>query len=449
MRIAAATILILLAGGGASLAQQPDDPAATAIDVHTVRPVLETPNLPDNTLESDGDDPAVWIHPKTARESLVVTAVKDGGIRVYDLSGSLKQTILPREHGKGVGRINNVDVAYGLRLKDGRRVDIVVASDRGLDVIRIYEIDGNAAQPLKEITARPFARAFPERPKTSGAGLEANPLRDQNTAYGLALWKTSRGRVVVVATQRSQPRLGEFELTPVAGGKVDAVFVRDFIFPDVHDGQDLRIESETDPRQDWSPQFEGLVVDQRTGILYAGQEDVGIWRVDLSTGKADGRPFYETRGAPGSSFHEPKSVIARDVEGLTIYYGPHKQGYLLASSQGGAHGDEADADPPYDDSFVVFDLHDGQVPDYRGSFRVGKKGGIDAVQESDGAEVISTGLPGFPDGLFITQDGYDDDLDGLSGEVDSSNFKYVDWAAIARSFDPPLMITPNAYDPRK
>ena len=62
--------------------------------------------------------------------------------------------------------------------------------------------------------------------------------------------------------------------------------------------------------------------------------------------------------------------------------------------------------------------------------------------------MIATALPGFPNGLFVTQDGYNDDLNGLNGEVSASNFKYVDWAAIANSFDPALDINPG-YDPRK
>ncbi len=253
----------------------------------------------------------------------------------------------------------------------------------------------------------------------------------------------------MIVTQRGEPRLGVFRLTPVAGDKLVAEFQYDYRVPVVHDGQNLREEND-DPSKDWSPQFEGLTVDQRTGILYAGQEDVGIWRIDLGRGAA-AKPtlVYETRGSKASSFNNPKSVIARDVEGLSIYYGPNGKGYLMASSQGGAHGDAPNPDAPYDDSFAVFSLDKTKTPKLVGSFRVAAKGGIDAVQESDGAEVISTALPGFRKGLFITQDGYDDDLDGLSGETARTNFKYVDWSAIARRFTPPLIVTPGAYDPRK
>lgn len=423
-------------------------PAVAAPAVPAVQPTLETPNLPDNKLESDADDPAVWIHPKTPAASLVVTAVKDGGIRVYNLRGRLIQVLRPAETDHGSGRINNVDVSYGLSFPGGSTADVVVASDRGLDVVRVYRIDGDAAAPLTEITANPTKRAFKDRPRDNGTGSIANPLADQDTVYGLALWKRRNGTVLAAVTQRHQPRIGLFRLDAKADGTVDAVYVRDFRFPVRFEGQNLRQESDEDPRKDWSPQFEGLVVDQRTGILYAGQEDVGIWRIDLAAGAAAARPFYTTRGSAGSSFREPKSRIARDVEGLTIYYGAGKTGYLLASSQGQAHGDARLPDAPYDDTFAVFDIDGEAIPSYRGSFRVGSRraDGIDSVEESDGAEVISTGLPGFPDGLFITQDGYDGN--DFSGDVDSSNFKYVDWGRIARSLTPPLVVTPGAYDPR-
>lgn len=420
--------------------------ASAAEPIAPVPPALETPSLPDNAFPADADDPAIWVHPRRPARSLVVTAVKNGGLRVYDLKGRLVQRIDPVTSAAGDGRINNVDVAYGLPLGKGRRIDVAVASDRGLDVIRVYRIDGDAARPLTEITADPAARAFPTRPRANGGGAEPNPLDDQQTAYGLALWQDrAAGRLFAVATQRGQARLGLFRLTGRADGKVEVGYRRDFRFPLIHDGQDLRAESD-DPLRDWSPQFEGLAVDQRTGMLYAGQEDVGIWRVDLAAGTADARPFYETRGSRASSFHEPRSRIARDVEGLCIYQGPGRRGYLLASSQGNAHGETPTPDAPFDDSFAVFDLRGSATPVYRGSFRVGRAGRIDATQESDGAEVLSTGLPGFPQGLFITQDGYDDDF--LTGEPKRTNFKYVPWQRVAASFDPPLLVAPGAWNPR-
>ena len=58
---------------------------------------------------------------------------------------------------------------------------------------------------------------------------------------------------------------------------------------------------------------------------------------------------------------------------------------------------------------------------------------VDGVQESDGAHVVASPLPGFEQGLFVTQDG--DDLDGVGGEQDdATNFKFVRWERIGALF---------------
>lgn len=255
------------------------------------------------------------------------------------------------------------------------------------------------------------------------------------------------GDIFVVGAQRGQPRLGVFRLNATRDQTIEAVYVNDFRFPLTHNGQDLRQTNEDDPLLDWSPQFKGLAIDRRAGVLYAGQEDVGIWRIPIRVRtNMQTELLYETRGSTKSSFNNPDSVIARNVEGLSIYDGADGKSYLLASSQGKAHGGSPTPDAPYDDSFAVFALDGEKRPELVGSFRVGKHKKIDAVQESDGAEVISFGLPGFEKGFFVTQDGYDDDL--LSGEPLRTNFKFTPWQEIARSFTPPLMVTPRAYDPR-
>jgi 3-phytase len=371
-------------------------------EVAKVPSVLETPNLTEDDGDADADDPAFWINPADAAGTLVITAVKNGGMRVYDLTGAEVQRLDRVVTDAGEGRINNVDVVYGMTMADGSVIDVVVASDRGLDVLRVFRIDPAAATPLTEITDLSVGRAFPMRPDAAGGPDGENPLDDQMTIYGITGWKAADGTVMVAGTQRTNPRIGIFTLTPNADGTVAAAMVRDVRVPFVFQGQDLTVESEDDPTQDWSPQFEGLVADKVSGILYAGQEDVGIWQIDPVAGTASATPLVTTRGSTASSFSVPDSVIARDVEGLSIYYGTTAR-YLLASSQGGAHGDARVIDAPYDDSFVVFSIDNGL--NLLGSFTVGASGTMDAVQESDGADVIATALPGFPNGLFVTQDG--------------------------------------------
>lgn len=418
--------------------------SAAPYQVREVAPTLQTPILTEADMDADADDPAIYANAADPARSVVITAVKNGGMRVYSLKGELVQTIPPSRED---GRINNVDLVYGFTLDSGEKVDLAIGSDRGLDIIRVWRIDMAAAQPLTEVTDPAEPRAFPSRPSRDQSGLEDNPLDDQNTVYGLAAW-TDRdaGKTYVVGTQRHQPAIGIFVLEALPGEKVAVRLERTVMVPASHKGQDLFQEAEDEPLKDWNAQFEGSVVDATTGILYAGQEDVGIWKIDLKSAAAP-TLVYETRGSSESSFSNQESVIARDVEGLAIYYADNGIRYLMASSQGQAHGEAVAADAPYDDSFAVFKI--GDTLELQGSFRVGAKDEIDAVQESDGADVLSTGLPGFENGVFVTQDGYAGDINGLDGETPQTNFKFVDWKVIAESFDPPLAIAPSTPDPRR
>ena len=436
---------ILLGTAFAALATAAIVPPFAFAEVAVVTPTLETANLGEENGDADADDPSFWIDPADPAKSLVITAVKNGGIRVYDLRGAEVQVIDRVTTDAGEGRINNIDVIYGLALSDGSTVDVAVASDRGLDILRVYRIDAGAAAPLTEITDLSVGRAFPTRPDAKGGGDQDNPLDDQMTIYGITGWKAADGKGWVVGTQRTNPRLGVFSLEPVADGKIAARLVRDVRVPFTFQGQDLTVENEDDPALDWSPQFEGLAVDKVTGTVYAGQEDVGIWAIDPVAGAISDAPLYTTRGSAKSSFSVPESLISRDVEGLTVYYGQNDR-YLLVSSQGGAHGDAPAPDAPFDDSFVVFRIGSGLEP--LGAFSLGAGGTIDAVQESDGADVIATALPGWPNGLFVSQDGYNDDLNGLDGETAATNFKFVDWATIASQFSPALEIN-TGFNPRK
>lgn len=362
----------------------------------------ETANIGSS---GDADDPAFWLHPSDLSKSLVIGAVKNAGARVYNLTAGEIQVLNPFPVTSGASRINNVDVQYGFKLQDGSRIDIAVGSDRGQDVFRVWKIDGdNASAPLSYIGVDNPTRAFVDKPNGS-----VNPVGAQNTAYGMALYRdVAADKVYVLATQRSQPRVAQFELVAGADGKVDTQWVRDWDFPTMSvNGTPVGLSGK---------QFEGVVVDQQSGMLYAGHEDVGIWRIDLKTGAADANPFVL------SKTYDAASPLDPDVEGLTIYYGSNGAGYLLASSQG-------------DDSFAVFDR---QSNGYIGSFSV-TAGSFDSVQESDGADVVSLALPGYPQGLFITQDGDNDPENG-------TNFKYASWGAIAGELN--LTVNTTAYDPR-
>lgn len=398
--------------------------------------------------EADMDDPAIWIHPAKSKRarSLVVATAKRGGMRVYDLHGRTVQSLpaSPDAKGKPGQRFNNVDIQYGFPA-GGKRLDIAVATDRIADRLRVWRIDGSARAPLVDITAADMPRLFETRPDPANraTGSVPNPDDGKHTAYGLGLYRDrAADRTYALVTQNSEAVVALWELLGTTDGKVSARFVKAWRFPYVYKGQDLTQQDKADAARDFNPQFEGIAVDQQTGIAYAGQEDVGIWRIHLKDGdgRAEEKPFVETRA------FDPMSPIARDVEGLTIYYGRDRAGYLVASSQGNAHGKgPVQPMPDHDDTFVVFDREAGNR--YLGSFRIGPNATrrIDGVQECDGADVTPVSLPGFKGGLLITQDGYAGDRFG--GEVKSTNFKFTPWASVAAGF-PGKLSTNSNYNPR-
>ena len=98
------------------------------------------------------------------------------------------------------------------------------------------------------------------------------------------------------------------------------------------------------------PQLEGVSVDQASGTLYAAQEDVGPWRIQLPLGSS--APVLVDRTTDFGVHHvydeeaeqsvpvDPTDVgyggdwLTADAEGVDIYYGRGGQGYVIVSSQG-------------------------------------------------------------------------------------------------------------------
>ncbi|MEA5601281.1 phytase [Nostoc sp. UHCC 0252] len=386
--------------------------------VPTVTPTVETrPDLLDSDdpalavvdQNADADDPAIYVNATNAADSLVLTSVKNAGLRVYDLSGNLLQTVNP-----GGIRYNNIDLQYGFKLGD-QSIDIAVASDRGNDKLAIFKInpnpgaDGNYLENITDSTIGTIFQAAPFAEPYSSSS---------RSAYGLTLYRSPITNDYYVFTSRRETGdIAQFKLIDKGNGQIGAERVREFTVPTI-EGRD--------------PQTEGMVVDQETGFLYIGQENVGIWKFQAEpNGGTTGKLIDKVKDLGGN-------YLTDDVEGLTIYYGKNGTGYLLASSQG-------------DNTFVTYTREGNN--EYVGNFAVGNSGSIDSVQESDGADVINVPLGSdFPFGLFVTQDGSNEPAKIVSDEGEeeniSSNFKLVPWENIANSFPNSLDIDTTSYDPR-
>ncbi|MGH8603682.1 MAG: phytase, partial [Gammaproteobacteria bacterium] len=386
---------------------------AIAIEaIPAVLPAGETPRVIDQeepiagTLAGDADDPAIWLHPSNPARSLVITALKDGGLAVFDLKGQVRQIIRPAEF--GTVRYNNADIVYNFKL-DRRMVDLAVASDRENDTLAIFRISpGNGR--LKDITSAHIPGSI--------FGLDDGEL----TAYGLATYTSPKdGAHYVFVSQREGNQIAQLELLESqeqGRARVQARIVRSLTVPIPQDG---KLED---------AQAEGMVADQELGLLYVGQEQVGIW-------KFDAEPDGSAAGTLVDSVENGR--LAADVEGLTLYYAGEGKGYLLASSQG-------------DSTFAVYRREGTNT--YLGSFYVGARGRIDGVEECDGAQVLNVRLgAGFPAGLLVVQDGANEPQrvieDDEALENISTGFKFIPWQRVANAFPTPLEIDTASFNPRR
>jgi 3-phytase len=413
----------------------PTGPAVVTTDNET--PVLFDDDEGGN---ASGDDPAIWVNPSDSTKSIVIATAKEGGLRVYDLADEEIQSILatPAPRADGVdGRDNNVDIAYGLEL-GGRTVDVAVVSDRFNDQLRFWVIDpagADAQTPLTEVTAPEQAFLFnPDRAAVD----------DEHTAYGLAVYQPSPGTAYAVVTQEGRTAIATVEIRAQgdafgysAVGRLDMPAA----FP-LPDGTTWVPCEEPGVL----PQLEGLSVDQRNGVLYAAQEDVGVWRVQLPLGAS--RPVLIDRVADfgihdvfdqeseecvpvdedDTGFGGPNLVA--DAEGVDVYYGHGATGYVIVSSQG-------------DDRYAVYSTTGKNRS--LGTFVV-RGVGVDDINGSDGLAVTNRPVGRYRQGLLVSHD-EPESGPGVDEDRDPTNFSLVDWGEVANALH--LQVSTNSRnDPR-
>nr|WP_236242737.1 phytase [Streptomyces sp. CC228A] len=416
--------------------------AGPAVPV-TAAAAVETPAVYDDEAggNADADDPAVWVDPKNPGRSIVIGTLKEAGLDVYGLDGRRLQHIAAPQapHGDAKpGRFNNVDVVYGFEL-DGVRTDLALVSDRGRDRIRAYAIDPRAVAegrpPLRDVTAPGAAPVF--------AADEAE-VDGQRTSYGLTAFSDDDDAYVVVS-QREETRLRLLELKD-EDGRVGF---------EAEDTLDLPASFTLPDGSDWAPcadpgenpQVEGMAVDLEERVLYAAQETVGLWRIELDDEEFEDPELVDRVREYGTPWtydaEEEECVIdtaadpgfggehlSADAEGVTVYHAEDGTGYVLASSQG-------------DDTFAVYERDGGNA--YVGSFSL-TGGAVDGVEHSDGSAVVNVPLGrAFPKGLLITHDG---EAAPADGDREGTNFKFTRWDAVAHAFPEPLAVDTESFDPR-
>lgn len=330
---------------------------------------------------SDPDDPAIWVSRQDPDTAAVITAMKNGGLRVYDLDGAELQRIEP----EGI-RYNNVDILYEVSFA-GSTLDLAVASDRANDTLAIF-IVGEDGRLIEATSADVPETIF---------GVDDG----EATAYGLATYRGTDGTPYAFVTQADGDRIAQLEII-AAGDGFSFEIVRQLQLPNPEglDAEDL--------------QSEGIAIDRETATGYvAVEEALGLLSF---AAEPDGGDAFTT--VAGLDAFEP------DLEGVSIYYGPDGSGLILVSSQGDA-------------TFTVLDRQSQEVLE---SFAITGADSIDGVEESDGLEIYSGSLPGYAEGLLVTQDGSNSAesvfADPEDGEIQNFNvnFKYSDLGAVLELF---------------
>jgi 3-phytase len=334
-------------------AQDPRRAALPPVAVISAR--YET--APTGSYGDAADDPAIWAHPSDPAKSLVVATDKKAGLYVYDMQGRVV-------HFLADGKMNNIDLRDGFML-DGKPVTLVTASDRTRKAIAIYRLDSDKRQLVN-----------------IADGLQPTGLEDP---YGLCMYRSAKNRKTYVFINSGDGPLHQWLLTDAGNSRVKSRLVRK-----------LRFETQT----------EGCVADDATGVLYVGEEDAALWRMNAEPNGGS------ERTAVDRVVDNP--AIKDDLEGVGLYDLGGGRGYLVVSSQG-------------NDTYAVYRREGKQ--EYLGSFAVvaDPASGIDGISETDGLDVSSHDLgPGFEHGAMVAQDGRN------VLPVENQNYKYVSWDDIAR-----------------
>ncbi|CAF2620627.1 unnamed protein product [Rotaria sp. Silwood2] len=298
------------------------------------------------SVQTDPDDPAIWIHPNQPELSLIICTDKTariGGLYIFDLDGKILQ------HIENIDRPNNVDVEYGFKINETYSIDLVVLTERLQGRLRIFSIDINTRQ-LYELTGR-NTNVF-----IDSSGDHAAPM-------GLALYKrVNDGKIYAIISRKSGPNhgyLGQYELI-WNEQSIDLKFIRYF-----GDFQGEEIES--------------IVVDDQLGFVYYSDESYGIrkYNVDPQTNQTEQIGFINTT-----------NLWQGDSEGLALYTTSDKNGYLIITDQ--------------IKNGSIFHIYERQgANSYIKSIKT-------RADKTDGIEATSSLLnKNFPRGLLIVMNGID------------------------------------------
>ncbi|GAA4836621.1 phytase [Algivirga pacifica] len=323
-----------------------------------LQPTMETQAVVAPAEEDAADDPTLWIHATDRSKSLIFGTHKKKGLYAYTLEGA-EVAFYP------VGSVNNVDIRQQVILGMDT-VDLLAASNRSEHGITLMQIDSiGRLAPLGQ-GVFPVSEAIDE-------------------VYGFCMGYDQESHLTYLYVNGKNGVIEQYQL------------IKDSVVQ-LQLRRTLKVAS----------QPEGMVVDDISGMLYIGEEAVGIWKTSAFDHAIDSLSFIEATSVANNK------AIEADVEGIALYRQDSTQQYLVVSSQGNF-------------SYALIDM---TMESYMGSFKIVDSNTIDGVEETDGLEVYAGELPGYPKGVLIVQDGFNFD-----GEVyKPQNFKVVSWEQVEDAF---------------
>jgi 3-phytase len=312
------------------------------------------PRVITDTTKFDTDDPAIWINRKDPGKSLIIGTDKNSDGALYAFD---LQGKIVKISGR-LNRPNNVDIAYGFSFQ-GEETDVAVVTERMEQRIRVFRLP--ELEPIDQGDLIVF---------------DGNPER---APMGIALYKRRKDQAffVFVSGKSGPPEgyIAQYRLEESNPGKLTMTLIRQF---GTFSGK---------------REIESIAVDDELGYVYYSDEQAGIRKYDADPdmpGAGKELALFATQGFAG------------DHEGISIYKRDRKTGYILVSDQQAnrfrIYPREGSRHNPHGHQLVKVI----QVP----------------AAESDGSDVTSCALPGFPAGLFVAMS-------------NGKTFHYYDWQDIA------------------
>lgn len=294
-----------------------------------------------DSVRYDSDDPAIWINQGDLAQSLILGTDKGGDTGDGALFVfDLKGKEIKEKRVSNIQRPNNVDVAYGLPF-DGKNIDIAVLSERNTNSIRVFSL--------------------PDLKSIDDKGIPVFENDSLRLPMGIALYTDpSTNKIYAIVGRKTGPTDGtylwQYLLANDGKGVVKGKLVRKFGH---YSGKN---------------EIESIAVDNELGFVYCSDEGVGI------------RKYY---AHPDSSNRElalfGTTGFADNHEGISIYKHNDGTGYIVVSDQ------QANQFHVFPREGTTNNQHDHP------ELKIIKTSTV----ESDGSDVTSVSLPGFPNGLFV------------------------------------------------